>query len=405
MSAPFSLALAAIVTLAAAPCLMSQDKPSDERSPSGGNQKKSEKKQAGKAVAMPAWRKGLPFLKPFTIPGTRPDANKVMSHVQFGFSGAAAEDTDSKAAWYSLAAGGHFINNVNAVFKIDFMLDRPAWTLDCPPSTDAIQAAAGAAVPNPAYHSDGLPASGHTYWYEWAVPTRDVAIRVRLCATHPLSENKWNSDVYNITKKQWVLPGGTAFPAGVAGYGGEINFVSVMAQDPRTYDLYYHNGSNVARFTVEKWQWENFGSPAPGDQQWSYAPGFIDTKLERFAIIVGDRANSGARISYQDLKTRAFGNIPIVADKDHGLPYMYEYNGGCYDPDNHLYWYAAMDRKNEANSLVLWSIDPSSGQATCIGTVAGPGGGGPCSRFAYFRALKGIVYQPSGAEAVFIPTK
>jgi hypothetical protein len=344
----------------------------------------------------PAWLRGRRQFQPIAIAGS--SYTNVFRSNQLEFSGYGADDWNGRASWVSLAAGGHAINNLNAVMRINLLDDSPRPVLLHHGSTPEVQDAAfqSRSPNNPHHYKDGLPASSHTYFEEFVIGQKDLAVRVEQFATHPDAQSWRNSDAFDLTKREWVLPVTKRFPErpaftpGVTGITGP----PTLCKDPRTEDIWWQNGDGVSRFDVGNWKWIPYAIP-PTDMRWNYVGTCIDTKRNRRVIYGG-----GGTFAVHQIETNTYARVSVTADRVRGIPTGSEYANTIYDPDGDVYWYGV--RTEPKVELAVWTIHPDSGQAQ-FRMMLPPAGAGPCSRFHYFRELRGIAYQPFNSDIYFIP--
>lgn len=330
------------------------------------------------------------------------------------YSGLAAWSEPGVAKLFQLAAGGHAIDNSNAVMMLDLYVDAPAWVIDRAPSSAPVQAEAfnwgstHPGEPDPHHYSDGEPCSSHTYMEDCFINVPGhgpYAIRLQQFATHPAASSSRLTDVYDANAKAWILPVGTAMPSSVPsfGFGGALGPPGVC-QDPRNHNIYFADGNIFNRFNTSTWAWENLGFTVIGG---SYAPTCIDTIHNKWYVIIGNASDRGAtpgEMYNYDIGTGARDHIMLVPDASNsglfyqGKPYYYEYNGVAFDEDNGLIWYVT-----GANTNTVYTIDPLTGQCVYRGLCA-PCSSGPETRLRYFKELGGIFYQ-SDSVAQFFATR
>lgn len=361
-------------------------------------------------VPYPAWRR-TDWLK-FSINNLNIGNTALVGGIRAQYSGLAAWDEPGIAQVLQLAAGGHSIDGANFVGRCDLFQDAPNYFIDRIASSAAVQGDAyntGVTTGiDPDHYTDGLPASSHTYMEDCFINVPGhgpYAIRLQQFATFPNARSSRVTDVYDATAREWILPAGTAMPAGVPGFGfGGALGPPGVCQDPRNHNIYFCDGNIFNRFNTTTWAWENLGFTLVGA---NYSPTCIDTIRDKWYVITGNASDRGAtagEINTYDLNTGARTRVFLVPDPQNptvfyqGKPYYYEYNGVAFDRDNGLIWYIT-----GANTNTLYTIDPVSGQCAYRGQVAACSSG-PESRLRYFGSLGGLFYQ-SDSIAQFIPTR
>jgi len=306
---------------------------------------------------------------------------------QFAYSGLAADDSPGRAAFYSLAAGGHAINADNGVYMIDLMRDRPQWTTVIPPSSAEIQAKFKASavdlvnwVP---HYSDGKPASNHTYYLCHVLRKHDLVIRV----PNKAGPNQ-ATDGFRLSDPMKWLPAGT-LPA-LPDLGRYQLNVASCCRHPVTEDIYYANQTDYRRFDADKRVWVDDLAQYFRNALWGYRGSIIDAKRNRWVQLLDPGQNRGS-VEWFDLRLRNLGGLKGAN------PGWGNHCGLLHDTHNDLYWACNSDGK-------VYTIHPDTGVHTYKFTLPDPNAG-PCNRFAYFPTLDAIAYVTARHNAIVIPTR
>lgn len=338
---------------------------------------------------VPSWRVGAPKNEFIIIPRSAPARTLGNRATFFDGSYSGLFNDRVNGAMYSAGSSGHVVGAQNGVYKVNLMVDAPAW--------EVLRDSDGDVTPgdrNAAYWPNGRPTGSHLYYCGQVVQIDGVPVLVRTVnvAGDYVGNAATSTDAFNTVRGDWDLNGGDWDAPAPTAYKEPC-----IALDARTNKIYRSDqGGLLDVLDCNSRTW---------------------TVLTRTGLYVGWRGmvvvpEWNALLWHAGERGDVFAKAALGTGTAVDMPYTWQGERG-YAPSNLARALVLQERNNccytvssqpEPDWLAMCRLDLATMKIKKVGQVAV----GPTiyNRIEDFPLLGGMVYCPSfGADMQFFATE